>query len=86
MGKIAGCSSRLRRINSVHMLNQKQYWEWTDPVSVYSEETLLDPVSEAEKSMRWKRREKAFGERNSRKLCQEDLWLIPDVTASVLHS
>ena len=63
MGKIAGCGSRLRRINSVHMLNQEQYWKWIDPVSVYSEETLLDPVPEVEKSMRWKRREKAFGER-----------------------
>ena len=45
-----------------------------------------DPVPEVEKSMRWESREKAFSERNSRKLCQEDLWLIPDVTASVLHS
>ena len=32
-----------------------------------------DPVPEVEKSMRWESREKAFGERNSRKLCQEDL-------------
>ena len=36
MGKIAGCGSRLRMINSV-VLNQEQYLEWINSVYVYSE-------------------------------------------------
>lgn len=46
-------------------------------------EMFLIQAPEDEESLQWKSREKAFGGGNSRRLCQGDLWLIPDVTAWV---